>query len=138
MYTPHQVIVAALAQPLPDQPDGQHEHAAVEARATLIEQSLIATGHLPAPAQEMSEAQRRDAATKAAQTLAAASRHPRFTMEGGWERLLDPQGDSNVIMAHLNAVKHSPQDTADALLTARNLLLDLHQADRDAARQEAL
>jgi hypothetical protein len=79
---PFDVVVAALAQPLTD--------TTVEARAGLIVAALTRYGHLPAPEVRPTLG----SVHRAAQWLAEASGHPRYTQsDDGWRKLLQSEGD---------------------------------------------
>lgn len=140
MPTARDVIVAALAVPLPCPVCGRAEtcrcvkpegYSLTEERATLIEAALVQEGHLRAPAAEVSQAD----LDEAAMYLAARSRHPRYTQtEDGWRKLF--QAEPDVEMAYHHATKNAPQSEQEPLSRAKNLLVTFH-ASRRASREHS-
>lgn len=66
------------------------------AHAELVVAALVEHGHLPRPAQAPS----RDEVEELARWLAGASRFPRYTVEGGWQRIMAADADVNVAAAY--------------------------------------
>lgn len=125
MSTPRDVVIAALATPIPDaEPDRPN----VEARADLIVAALIEHGHLPGPERPpLTEAD----VHEGARWLADACRHPRYAGDG-WTKLL--QSESDVTLAMASAAKHGPVGNDHRAVAA--MLLDWqkdHPYDHGAA-----
>lgn len=94
MSTAYDVVLAALAQPLPPV---EPERPQTEARARLVVAALIAHGHLPDPNTD-TEPSLADVEAQA-RWLAAASRHPRYLVEDGWRKVMASDADVNVAAA---------------------------------------
>lgn len=124
-HSPREVVVAALAVPLPCPACGRAEAcrcirpegwSATEARADLVVAALIEHGHLPDPDPR---AVTPEDLERAAQWLAKASRHPRYE-ETGWRKIL--QSEADVEMASAQAERWGASDKA-TLAEVRALLL---------------
>lgn len=115
-HTARQVIVAALAVPVPDEgPEGR-----VERQAALIEAALIQHGHLPDP-HAATTGLTEDEVVEVAKWLARASRHPRYA-EDGYTMLMSSERD--VAMAgHQAEQRAMDSEAVQQIARARQVLL---------------
>lgn len=112
------VILVALLTPLPTDSTDPGDRNAAESRAALIEAALIQHGHLTAPGgggPTLAEVE------DVARWLADQSMFARYTMDGGWKRLLASNADVNVAAA--KALVHAATDDDKAAIVHAKALL---------------
>jgi len=130
-HSPHQIIVAALAQRLPCRNCGSidpcrcvpvPESARTEERASIIEQALALYGYLPS-----AEAERTFDPEETARWLADRSGFVRYTqVTDGWRRLIEAEPD--VELAAIKALQRVPTDEVEMVKAAKAALLAWHQS----------
>lgn len=128
--TAQQVVVAALAAPVPCAACGRTEPCRcyvpdaaagrIERQAAVVVAALREYGHL-APEQTEPPPLTLAEVHETARWLATESRHPRYTTEGGWQRIMQSEADVDVAFAQ--AARHASNAQLDALNAARRLIV---------------